>query len=142
MSPAPPSSEDDSIIPERRVTPPPSRTPLKYLGQDSDTTDDEFEDDELVETRRQDTQSDTVKKRKKLSQPSPDEDTQSDMVKKRKKKAQRSPHVTNPKRKAGTADIPPLKLTCEIVLSPTVLAQIAKHVEALFLKKMMENLDD
>jgi hypothetical protein len=168
MFPAPPSSEDDSI-PEHRVTPPPSRTPLKYLpvGQDSDT-DDEVEDDEPVETRRQDTQSDTAKKRKKLLQPnnepvetrrqdtqsdkakkrkkllqpSPDQDTQSGMVKKRKKKAQRSPDVTNPKQKAGMADVPPLKLTCEIVLSPTVLAQIAEHIEALFLKKMMQKLND
>jgi hypothetical protein len=78
--------------------------------------DDKVEDDEPVEKRRQDTQSDTVKKRKKPSQPSPDQDTQSDMVKKRKKKAQPSPDVTNPKQKQTGTDVPPLKLTCEIVL--------------------------
>jgi hypothetical protein len=63
--PLPLAISHDSL-PKRRVTPPPSRTPLEYLGQDSDT-DDEFEDDELVEKRNQvgqDMQSDMVKKRK------------------------------------------------------------------------------
>jgi hypothetical protein len=51
---------------------------------------------------------------------------------KRVKKQEQAPLDTN---------ITPLKLTCEIELGPATLATIAKHVEALFLKKMMEHLE-
>jgi hypothetical protein len=72
------------------------------------------------------------------------------MVRKGKKQAQPGTDFINvkpnPRPKQAWMDkltpVPPLKLTCEIVLSLTVLAQIAEHIEALFLKKMMQNLDD
>jgi hypothetical protein len=41
------------------------------------------------------------------------------------------------KREPTPTSVAPLKLTCEIELSPTTLAAIAEHVEALFLQKMM-----
>lgn len=79
------------------------------------------------------------------------------MVKKRKQQAQPGTGVTdvkpNPKQKQAQTDkvtpvakrtkpkrTPPLKLNYEVVLSPTVLAHIAEHIEALLLKQMMKNL--
>jgi hypothetical protein len=121
MSPAPLSSDEDDSVPERRVTPPPAKSPLEYLGQDSDDDDnDTSDDDEPVERRKQ-----------------AEQDTQSDMVRVKKRKKRQD---VAPRQKART-DVPPLKLTCEIVLSPAVLDQIARHVETLFLEKMQKIVD-
>jgi hypothetical protein len=56
------------------------------------------------------------------------------------KQAQPDAYIT-PVANKLTRQTPPLKLTCEILLSPTALAQIAEHtMEDLFLKEMRQNL--